>query len=112
MRPSAAGRGWFANRYGGCKRWLELPTAFENACLFRGLSTNAGLRCREVGLLPARRAGTLRDSVRVISSERARMPADRCLGSALVFACESLRSHVKAYREVSQRIARRASGSL
>src|SRR6266516_1681640 len=47
MRASGARPGWFANPPGGGRRSLEFRIASENAGLFHGQVTNAGLRCPE-----------------------------------------------------------------
>ncbi len=45
MRASEAGRGLFANRFGGLGRWREFRIAFGNVGPFHGQVTNAGLVC-------------------------------------------------------------------
>src|SRR5216117_4036187 len=47
MRASGARPGWFANPPGGGRRSLEFRIASENAGLFHGQVTNAGLHCPE-----------------------------------------------------------------
>ena len=62
-----------------------------------------------MALLPARCARTLCDPPGVISHRHARVSGNRCVVPAFVFACEMLRTQVKAQRKISQRAARRAS---